>query len=72
MDCPECKRLWKDYADATKRSNELAIQKAKHLSLIGREDDFEVSKADEVWRAAMDALADHISSHSEGESDTHM
>ena len=64
MECEECKRLWKAYSDATKRSNELAVQKAKHL--IGREGDFEFCKADEEWRVAMDALAEHISSHSKG------
>ena len=66
MECEACKRLWKAYADATKRSNELAVQKAKHLSLTSRESDFEVSKADEEWRIAMDALAEHISSHPKG------
>ena len=69
MECAECKRLWKAYSDATKRSNDLIVQKVKHFSLSSREDDFEVSKADEEWRVAMDALAEHISNHSKrGES----
>jgi len=66
VDCLECKRLRKAYAEATKRSTELLAQIAGNVKITGTRGGLsEASKAiDAEWTAARESLYAHIRTHS--------